>query len=357
MASIIASIIFSAVLSGATVILFSEIYNVHINRKRWVSITAAISSLSASIVTYLNEDNILYVIGFFFILLILVALSAKAWDILKSCLELLNNIRKGKITIFQAVIHVILTLLATAITYSMNYLDKSISFGLFAGFFIVVGLLIWRQKTPKKQFLKLQQMLPTSKISSMAMGLVEVQGKAIAEKQKLRTAPLSKRKCIAYHYTVHQETKDSAGKKDYKTINNETKCAPFKIQDETGSASVITDGLSLLSLPPTCKYEKGNMRYVERAIFNHDTIMLIGSAAEKDNQVVIQKDIENDILAASPIESVKHWNKYHPLKKSALTFIVIAVFLSAIVLAIPYEYNGQTLTLMFNKSLLLSWLF
>ncbi|WP_338804113.1 hypothetical protein WDV76_00045 [Xenorhabdus griffiniae] len=357
MTSIIASIIFSAVLSGTTVFLFLEIYHLRIERKKWVLITAAISSLSASIMTYLNENNILYIIGFFFILLILVIFSAKVWDIIKSCFNLLNSITKGKITLFQATTHVLITLLGIAITYSTNYLDNSITFGLCAGFFIIIGFLIWRQKTPKKQFFKLQQMLPTSKIGSMAMGLVEVQGTAIAEKQKLRTAPLSKRRCIAYHYTVHQETKNSEGKKYYKTITDQTQCAPFKIQDETGSASVITDDLSLISLPPTCKYEKGNMRYVERAIFNHDTIMLIGAAAEKANQIVIQKDIENDILAAAPIKSVKHWNKHYPLKKSALTFIMIAVFLSAIVLTIPYEYNGQALTLMFNKSPLFSWLF
>ncbi|MBD2783092.1 hypothetical protein ID858_09475 [Xenorhabdus sp. DI] len=239
----------------------------------------------------------------------------------------------------------------------MNYLDNTITFSLFIGFFIVVGILVWLQKTSKKQFFKLQKMLPASKIGSMAIGLVKIKGQAIAEKQKLRTAPLSKKKCIAYHYTVHKEAKDSDGKKYYKTITDETRCAPFKIQDDTGSVAVMTDGLSLISLPPTCKYEKGNMRYVERAIFSYDTIMLIGAAAEKNNHIVIQKDIENDILAACPVGSVVHWNKYHPLKKSALTFAITAIFLSAIVLSIPYEYNGQVLTLMFNKSPLFSWLF
>ncbi len=241
--------------------------------------------------------------------------------------------------------------------FIFNSLDDSVAFGLFAVFFITLCILVWLQKTPKKQFFKLQKNLPTSKIGSMAMGLVEVQGQVIAEKQKLHTAPLSKRKCIAYHYTVHQKTKNSEGKEYYKTITDVTQCAPFKIQDDSGSVAVMIDKISLISLPPTCRNEEGNMRYVERAIFNHDTMMLIGSAAEKDNQIVIQKSIEDDVLSVCPVESVTHWNKHHPLKKSALIFMMTAIFLCALVLSIPYEYNGHMLTLMLNKSPLFSWLF
>ncbi|BET95087.1 hypothetical protein TCT1_00080 [Xenorhabdus sp. TCT-1] len=189
------------------------------------------------------------------------------------------------------------------------------------------------------------------------MGLVEVQGQVFSEKKQLCTAPLSQKKCIAYHYTAHKITKDSKGKRRYESIANETRCAPFKIQDETGSVNVITTDLSLTSLPPTCEYEKNNVRYVERAIFNHDKLVLIGAAVERDNKIVIQKDIENDILAISPVNSVTHWNKYRPLVKSALAFSLAAAFLIAIVLTIPYEYHGQKLTILFNQSSLFSWLF
>ncbi|WP_446470153.1 hypothetical protein [Xenorhabdus stockiae] len=361
MTTIIIALVFSAVLSGTTLFILSLIFDFRITLK-WRVITIAISCLLAGIITYLNEDNLLYVFGFFFILLILTGFTGKVWNVLLHIISLKDDIKQGKTTVLKTIIQLILTAVAIGINYAMNLLDNLTTFGLFAIFFATALILIWREKTPKKQFFKLQQILPTSKIGSMAMGLVEVQGRAIAEKQRLVTAPLSKKKCIAYLYTEHKETKDSEGKTYYKTITDKIYCAPFNIQDETGSVAVITHDLSLVSLPPTLKYEKNKVRYVERAIFNHDMIMLIGAATEKNipgkgNQIVIQKDIENNILAASRVESVTHWNKHRPLVRSALVFSLAAVFLIAVILTIPYEYHEQKLTIMFNKSPLFSWLF
>ncbi|PHM38470.1 hypothetical protein [Xenorhabdus innexi] len=361
MSSIIIMLIFSAVFIGITVFILSLIFNFQIKLK-WMTITIAISSLLAGIFTYFNQDDFTYILVFFFTLPIFTIFFAKIWEFLCIIVSLRNDIKLGKKTVLTVIIQLILTILISIIGYFLNSLDSIVSFGFFAVFFATALILLWREKTPKKNFFKLQKILPTSKIGSMAMGLVEVQGKAIAEKQRLGTAPLSKKKCIAYLYTEHKKTKDREGKTYYKIIADKTYCAPFKIQDETGSVAVMTKDLSLVSLPPTHKYEKNNIRYEERAIFNHDTIMLIGAAAEKNisgkgNQIVIQKDIENNILAASPVESVADWNKRHPLVKSALTFAFSAVFLIAIILTIPYEYHDRTLTIMFNKSPLFSWLF
>ncbi|PHM69944.1 hypothetical protein [Xenorhabdus sp. KJ12.1] len=361
MTTIIMALVFSAILSGTTLHVLSSNFNFRITLK-WMAITIVVSSFLACIVTYLDKDNILYVLSFFFALPFLASFSVPAGEFISNIISLKNDIRQGKTTVLKTIIQLILTAVAIGMIYAMNFLDNLITFGLFAIFFATALILVWREKTPKKQFFKLQQILPTSKIGSMAMGLVEVQGRAIAEKQRLVTAPLSKKKCIAYLYTEYKETKDSEGKTYYKTIADKTYCAPFNIQDETGSVAVITHDLSLVSLPPTLKYEKNKVRYVERAIFNHDMIMLIGAATEKNipgkgNQIVIQKDIENNILAASRVESVTHWNKHRLLVRSALVFSLAAVFLIAVILTIPYEYHEQKLTIMFNKSPLFSWLF
>lgn len=77
---------------------------------------------------------------------------------------------------------------------------------LFFVIFIINAMLTSRLS----RFLKLQAMLPNSKIRSLAMGLVELQGKVIARERL--NAPLSRRPCIGYYYCVHRESRDKDGK-------------------------------------------------------------------------------------------------------------------------------------------------
>ncbi|WP_154667010.1 hypothetical protein [Chania multitudinisentens] len=224
----------------------------------------------------------------------------------------------------------------------------------FVGVILLSVIISWLTPTTKGQFFKLQQILPTSKIRSLAMGLVEVEGIVSASEQV--TAPLSKKKCIGYYYAQYEISTDSDGDRHYHLLSVAEKYQPFKITDDTGGVAVVPDGLELVSFTPSAEEERGGRRYTEYALFNNERVMLIGAANERNNQVVIIKDTVKDILAISPVTSVSRWNRSRPLVNTALMFCGVAAFLIAVILTIPYTFDGHILTLNFWQSPFFSWL-
>lgn len=79
--------------------------------------------------------------------------------------------------------------------------------------------------------------LPTSNISSMAMGLVELKGKA-KPTEELK-APFTGEKCAGYHVIVkHHVSSATGGAKHWETIHEEKKMPVFYLDDGTGSIPV-----------------------------------------------------------------------------------------------------------------------
>jgi len=73
---------------------------------------------------------------------------------------------------------------------------------------------------------------PTSKVRSLAMGLVEVFGEAVPWKEKLE-APLSKKDCVYYKYLI-EEYRRSGKSGHYVVIDKGESQSPFLLKDETG---------------------------------------------------------------------------------------------------------------------------
>ena len=88
--------------------------------------------------------------------------------------------------------------------------------------------------------LKRRQMIqntPTSKIRSIAMGPVEVHGKAMPSEKKVMESPFSGKECVWYRYTVEEYR--TTGKNHYwATVKNGDSGVPFFVKDETGSVLV-----------------------------------------------------------------------------------------------------------------------
>ncbi|MFV0549913.1 MAG: hypothetical protein ACK5M5_14535, partial [Limnobaculum xujianqingii] len=154
----------------------------------------------------------------------------------------------------------------------------------------------------------------------------------------------------------HAVSRDSEGDTHYRLIATAEEYLPFEITDDTGTVSVVPDGLELVSFSPSAEQEYGGRSYTEYALFNNDKMMLIGAANEQDNRVVIVKDRVKNILAISPVTKVSMWNKSRPLVNTALVFCGTTAFLIAIILTIPYSFDGHTLTLNFWQSPFFSWL-
>jgi Zn-finger nucleic acid-binding protein len=79
--------------------------------------------------------------------------------------------------------------------------------------------------------------IPTSAVRSLAVGLVEVSGRAQSEGVPLR-APFSGLPCVFYSYAV-EERRRSGKETRWETIAEGTSEEPFYVQDETGRVLVV----------------------------------------------------------------------------------------------------------------------
>ena len=84
---------------------------------------------------------------------------------------------------------------------------------------------------------RLIESTPTSPIRSLALGLVEVSGRALPETGLLR-APFSGLPCVLYSYSV-EERRGSGKNARWETIAKGTSPDPFFVQDETGKVLVV----------------------------------------------------------------------------------------------------------------------
>ncbi len=104
-------------------------------------------------------------------------------------------------------------------------------FGFFFGIYLFFKGFKW---------LKLKRLIeniPTSKIRSLAMGLVEIYGEVIPAKDQLLKSPFSNHDCVYYRYEI-QELRRSKRSSYWATIKSGEKGAYFFLKDNTGMVLV-----------------------------------------------------------------------------------------------------------------------
>lgn len=183
----------------------------------------------------------------------------------------------------------------------------------------------------KSKFLKMQSILPTSKVNTIAMGLVEIEGDL--EEIEPIISPHFNKPCIGYYYKIEKEsTTDDEGRTTYSTIFSEIKTGKFKIKDETGS--VIVDGEGLEYFFDRIDNQKGGkIRHSETYLKNNDYMLLIGYAASDEGDVIIKKESAETIFGVAIPRSISFRNKYRPLLNSFLaTLFFISLILIYIIL-------------------------
>jgi hypothetical protein len=204
------------------------------------------------------------------------------------------------------------------------YAEKVVTFLPLVILSIIAVLLILPNS--RKKFLRIQASLPTSKINSVAMGLVEIQGKLIMKEPLI--SPVAKEQCIGYYYTIEDITRDKNGKDSYTTIHRETKCNVFEMQDDSGIIEIQADGIELILLKETNIDFGGQKRYTETLLKNGQEMLLVGSADSRNGNSYIRKDTNSKILGITSVAGISVWNKYQPLLRSFLfTCIVILVLI------------------------------
>lgn len=215
-------------------------------------------------------------------------------------------------------------------------------------FILIVLYFIFRKlvyKDNSDRFLSLQTTLPTSKIRSISMGLVEVKGKTNILEPLL--SKIGNTECIGYTYHVESISRDKDGDEHFSTISFITECNPFTIEDETGTVVVSPVDLELLDIPEDKSYRRSGKRYTTHVLLDNTEILVIGKASTKNQETIIEKETVKNVFALSPTEAVNRWNKFSPLRKSAIRYATVAAFFIAMILLASFEYEDNLVTVRF----------
>ncbi|MBN1445062.1 MAG: hypothetical protein JW957_03020 [Candidatus Omnitrophica bacterium] len=170
--------------------------------------------------------------------------------------------------------------------------------GFFTGIYLFFKgfSLLWRKR--------LIQNVPTSKVRSIAMGLVELQGKAIPN--ILLTAPYTKTLCVFYHIIIERLVRQKNSSRWVKEFEVKTDI-PFFIQDDTGCVVLDPRGAET-DLPLRYIRREGNKRYKEYNIIEKEPVYVMGTAKRGDSTGdKIHKEVEKRIteMMENPEEKQK----------------------------------------------------
>lgn len=196
--------------------------------------------------------------------------------------------------------------------------------------FVAIAILFLLPNS-KKRFFRIQASLPTSKIKSLAKGLVELQGRLIMKTPLI--SPVGNEECIGYYYIIEDIDRDKDGENSYTTIHRETKCNVFQMQDETGVIEVIPEGIEFFMLEKTNISSNNSKRYSEILIKENQEMLLVGYADSRNGIPYIRKDEYHKLLGITSALGISVWNKYQPLLRSFLVTCVMIVLLIIFILS------------------------
>ena len=116
--------------------------------------------------------------------------------------------------------------------------DPHATLGLLAG--LGGGLFLFFRGFASWRHLRLVQDTPTSKVRSLALGRVELHGRA-QEKGEL-TAPFTGRDCVFYRYEIEEEVRGNRHRQWRTVDRGSSEAWPFYLEDETGRVLVDPRG-------------------------------------------------------------------------------------------------------------------
>jgi hypothetical protein len=193
---------------------------------------------------------------------------------------------------------------------ALGIIVLGLGFGVFS---FIMGL--------KKLFLKrMIENIPTSKMRSIAMGLVEMYGEIAPI--KLLKSPFSGKDCVYYRYDIEEQRSD--GKRTYwAMIKKGESCVPFRLRDETGMVMVDCTGANM-SIKVDTVFESGighdpprqvlsflkanrlsnegflginkHMRYTEYFIEPGEKLYILGTAADNPGVKLSSRGTDNIII-------------------------------------------------------------
>lgn len=218
-------------------------------------------------------------------------------------------------------------------------------FGIYS-FFIIFGFLILSSVLPNNtnRFYYYQRNLPTSKIKSVAVGLSEISGKAVAITKVI--TPKTKTSCVGYIYTVDEvrTSRDDDGRTStsYHEIERKVEINPFLLKDETSSIEVHPENLQWIGFQPSYEYQSSH-RYREFILDEKTPVLMIGQTYYKGAKNIFRYDNEHKVFGISGVKNVDFVNKWRPLKIRTVTTLLCIALLCALVFITPMKASGSKL--------------
>ena len=141
----------------------------------------------------------------------------------------------------------------------MSLVDNLIFFGI-GVLMLIGGLASYRKRS-------LIQNIPTSKIRSIAMGLVEIFGEVVPTKEKLLKSPFTNKDCVYYKYVIEERRRTGSGhykSSAWKKIKEGSESVRFFLKDNTGQVLVEPKGAAV-DIPADHEFRLGTKpnRYAE----------------------------------------------------------------------------------------------
>ncbi len=183
------------------------------------------------------------------------------------------------------------------------------------GFIAGIGIFFWGFSRFRRK--RLIENIPTSKVRSLAMGMVELSGKA--KPSAMLISPFSETKCVFYQYDIQEYRRSGKSSKWVTIASGNSFSCPFYLDDGTGSVLIFPSG-SEITLPMDYSFETGltraipeniiafmeknnisykswiftrHLRFREWFLEPEETVYVLGCAKKIE---VPQKDIKNELM-------------------------------------------------------------
>lgn len=199
----------------------------------------------------------------------------------------------------------------------------------------------------KDIFIRMQASLPTSKVRSVAMGLVELTGSTQLIEPLI--SRLKEKECIGYKYTIETVTTNSDGKKSYTEVSSETICNSFILKDETGEITVTGDTIEFQWFPVDSRFTNKGKRYSQYVLFPNQEVLIIGKANAKNNSNFIERETLNNIFTIAPFTKVTRSNRLKPLRNAFYTYLIVLFAIIALILISDIIVEDNTIYIHFSK--------
>jgi hypothetical protein len=195
----------------------------------------------------------------------------------------------------------------------------------------IIGFIFFRKK-------RLIENIPTSKIRSIAMGLVEIFGQVIPIKERIFKSPFTEKQCVYYQFTI-EEYQSSGKNSHWVTIKKGEQRCLFYLKDDTGKVMIDPTGATI-EARKDFEYQSGlgkdppeqvirflsannlthegffglnkTMRYRETIIIPDDTLYIMGTAGENPFNKEGTEDHADSII----IQKGKYEKEYYISDKS-----------------------------------------